>query len=141
MLQCLQDGGDVAGIRRAAYRVLGEQVQDEAVERRGASGRIVRRDAGSALRCWSITDSGSPSAKGGLPASSAYSTQPSEYRSLRSSTCFPSHCSGDMYEGVPMAWPVSVRPTVASTARAIPKSQSFSWPLLRRNKLAGLRSR
>jgi hypothetical protein len=50
--------------------------------------------------------------------------------SLRPSSSRPSTCSGDMYEGVPMAVPGRVRPESLSQARAIPKSASRASPTL-----------
>ncbi|ARZ68432.1 hypothetical protein SMD11_2784 [Streptomyces albireticuli] len=56
----------------------------------------------------------------------------------------PRACSGDMYAGVPTAWPVSVsvvRAAVSSTNRAMPKSRTLTVSSGVTMTFAGLMSR
>ncbi len=72
----------------------------------------------------------------------SYSTQPSEYTSERASTFSPLACSGDKYWAVPITAEVlvSLLPLSAS-ARAMPKSITFTAPALLIMMFAGLTSR
>jgi hypothetical protein len=88
--------------------------------------------------------------KGGCPATSSYSTTPSDQMSERASMLFEARtCSGDMYCGEPMIAPVAVRTMAGpwSSARdfATPKSSTFTRaePSERRvrNRFEGFRSR
>ena len=62
--------------------------------------------------------------------------------SLRPSAGLPRACSGERYWAVPMTAEVCVIAEVeSSSARAIPKSITFTWPVLVIMMLAGLMSR
>ena len=61
--------------------------------------------------------------------------------SLRASTPIPSACSGEKYVAVPMTAPVWVRLSSVLTARAIPKSVTFTWPSSVMRTLPGFTSR
>ena len=61
-----------------------------------ASGAARDGATGSVLMCRAITMIASSSVNGGLPVSMWYRMTPSEYRSLRASSCLPCACSGDM---------------------------------------------
>src|SRR5213595_3479392 len=76
---------------------------------------------------------------GRSPVSNSYSTTPALKRSDRWSLSLPWHCSGDMYDGVPITMPVIV--SVVVSMRAMPKSATLSVPLEVRIRLAGLISR
>ena len=94
------------------------------------------------------------------PVAISYNTAPNEKRSVRTSSCFPLACSGDMYATVPSAAPGPVScspldPAVASNrtpaacatllligvSLASPKSNILACPLLVTKILAGLMSR
>ena len=79
---------------------------------------------------------------GGAPVSSSYNTQPVAYTSERASTASPRACSGDRYWAVPMTAEVAVMVACPSdTARAIPKSITFTAPAWVIMTFAGLMSR
>ncbi len=60
-------------------------------------------------RCAPINPPVPLATNGSRPVTIWNSVQPSEYRSVRwSTTRAPSHCSGDMYCGVPRIVPVTV---------------------------------
>ena len=61
--------------------------------------------------------------------------------SLRASTLLPSACSGEKYAAVPMTAPVWVRLSSVLTARAMPKSVTFTSPSGVMRMLPGLTSR
>ncbi|PQM49679.1 hypothetical protein C1Y40_00093 [Mycobacterium talmoniae] len=63
------------------------------------------------------------------PVNSRNSEHPSEYRSPRASTRWPSMASGAAYDAVATSDPVAVNPVASSRARAIPKSanNTRSW--------------
>ncbi len=74
---------------------------------------------GSAWICLKTTAMESSATKGGRPVSASWSKHPRAYRSERTSRACPRHCSGDMYLGVPMMAPLSLRPR-----RAPPRAPS-----------------
>ena len=76
---------------------------------------------------------------GRWPVSSSYSTMPALKTSERGSTALPMHCSGDMYDGVPITMPVSVRFDMST--RATPKSATLSSPVGVTIRFDGLMSR
>ena len=79
---------------------------------------------------------------GGSEHSSSYMRQPTEYRSERLSTFSPRACSGLRYWAVPITAAVCVIVAeVSATARAIPKSITFTVPDGVSITLAGLMSR
>ncbi len=80
----------------------------------------------------------------GRPVNISYKVTPSEKMSERASASavLPAACSGDMYRGVPMTWPVIVRLSSSlSTSLARPKSVTLIRPLLSIRMLPGLMSR
>ena len=79
---------------------------------------------------------------GGSEVSSSNSTQPAAYTSERASTDSPRACSGDRYWAVPMTAAVWVTAACPSaSARAMPKSITFTAPERVIMMLAGLTSR
>ncbi|MGC4122506.1 MAG: hypothetical protein QM765_49600 [Myxococcales bacterium] len=73
---------------------------------------------------------------------------PRAYRSARPSISSPTHCSGDMYSGVPTTRPAAVTPGLpefCAPSLAMPKSTSLTnWvlpPRRTRKMFSGLRSR
>ena len=90
---------------------------------------------------WAIAvATGEPSSNGRLPVSISCPTTPRLYRSLAGTAGLPVACSGEMYWAVPITSPVRVI-GAASTARAMPKSVSFTSPSSRTRMFAGLTSR
>ena len=83
----------------------------------------------------------SPRVKGGLPVSSSKSTTPAEYTSERWSARPVPICSGGQYATVPIISPVRVEAASASTARASPKSATFTTPSSESRMFSGLTSR
>ena len=69
-------------------------------------------------------------------------TTPVEYRSVRASTVSPLACSGEKYDAVPRIAVVCATVVDESeTARAMPKSMTFTWPVVVIMMLPGLMSR
>ena len=95
---------------------------------RGGSSCTIRYIAPSTL---------SPTSYGGWPASAWYSVAPSDQTSLASVACCPEATSGERYAGEPVTSPVWVSEASAS-ARAMPKSDSFTWPVGRDQDVRGL---
>ncbi|PLC11106.1 hypothetical protein AUQ48_01105 [Kocuria flava] len=92
--------------------------------------------------CWAATSTEVSPTNGARPVSSSKSTHAAEYRSERASTDAPRACSGERYWAVPRtAWAWVSAGAVSSTARAIPKSMTFTWPSGVTITLAGLMSR
>ena len=77
---------------------------------------------------------------GATPVSISYSTTPSAYTSERPSSAKPCACSGEKYVAVPSTAPVFVSGSLAS-ARAIPKSVTFTCPCGVMSTLPGFTSR
>jgi hypothetical protein len=105
---------------------------------RPASATPVRSGGWFTIR--NITAAAESPLNGGRPVAAKASTLPREKTSLGGPAGSPRSCSGDMYASVPITVPVVVRPVVASTARAMPKSM-IRGPSAARITLAGLRSR
>ena len=85
---------------------------------------------------WAIATGESP-VNGGVPVSNSYSMQPVAYTSERASTDSPRACSGERYTAevaVMTAWP-------SQTARAMPKSITFTAPARFSMMFAGVTSR
>ena len=75
------------GVLRAVLGGLGEQVEDDPLEVVGQFGAVAARAARGGVSRWPTrTAQASSRSKGGTPVAISYSTQPSEYRSLRWST-------------------------------------------------------
>ena len=106
----------------------------------GQSGRLSPSGFGVSWK-WAnmIAIAESPS-KGWCPVSISYATTPSEYWSDLPVMSLAAHCSGLMYDGVPTAMPVIVRPRFSATL-AIPKSVTTDQPSSSIMMLAGLMSR
>ena len=77
-----------------------------------------------------------------MPDSSSCSTTPSEKTSERASAVLPSSSSGATYDILPLTMPASVTlARSASTARAMPKSTTFTVPFQVTMMLGGVTSR
>ena len=108
-----------------------------------SAGSAASRDDG-ATAVGVSADQVSPTASGRTPLTSSHSTTPSEYTSLRVSTCraSPSACSGLMYSGVPAR--SSAASPASDAAIAMPKSMIFGAgrpSSVSTSRLPGFRSR
>ncbi len=94
---------------------------------RTGAGTVPGSSGTGSRTCLSTTSSGVSPVNGGFPASSSYSTTPTEYRSDAAEASLPSARSGAMYRAVPItAWAVVIR--VSARVRAMPKSVTVTRP-------------
>ncbi len=132
--------------RAVRNRASGDFASRTLTTRSSASDAFAHRDrsgGGATWRCMPIKPPVPPSKNGGRPVTIAKITQPNAYRSLRASRSRrPSHCSGDMYSGVPTSAPVAVRTVAWCASLAIPKSTTIARLRSREMMMfSGLRSR
>ena len=117
-LQPLQVDQQIPGGLVAHLAVLLERLVDDPLQRLGhvriqAHGRRSAPGAGGCRRAPPTCRPG----RAAVPVAISYSTTPSENRSVRASSAFPSACSGDMYATVPTAVPALVSGSGAVSRR------------------------
>ena len=119
---------------------------------RGVSGATWLTGLGSSRRIAATVAAFVSPGNARRPVVISYSTEPNAKISERTSTSFPSACSGDMYPSVPRTIPASVLCPVAwvvsasvksgtSLSLARPKSSTFTMPVSVTMMFVGLMSR
>ena len=122
-----------------AGRRFGSFAVNAAIRARTAAG-ISARGAGIAPRPSVVSIASRVPGMRYSPVSRRWSVHPSEKRSLRPSIFSSRTCSGDRKGTLPLITPATVRVT-RSAARAMPKSVSFTSPLVDTRMFAGFTSR